>query len=205
VPAKSGPACDGRARRRLSPALTPASRAAWRRRLDLNARTVRVRAAYIERSTGEMLLGPPKSRAGRRIVGIPEVIIPTLREHLAAFAADDSGALVFPGAKGGRLRRGNFNKVSAWPQAVESIGMPGLHFHDLRHAGNQFAAYSGARLRDLMARMGHDSERAAMIYQHQAQAADTVITNAIDTHVQAEQARRGSDEDGPTGALEPAG
>jgi len=95
--------------------------------------------------------------------------------------------------------------MSAWPHAVESIGMPGLHFHDLRHAGNQFAAYNGARLRDLMARMGHDSERAAMIYQHQAQGADTVITNAIDTHVQAEQARHGNDEDGPTGALEPAG
>jgi integrase len=34
--------------------------------LDLERRTVRVRAAYVERSTGEMLLGPPKSRAGRR-------------------------------------------------------------------------------------------------------------------------------------------
>jgi integrase len=55
--------------------------------------------------------------------------------------------------------------MSAWPYAVESIGMPGLHFHDLRHTGNQFAAHSGAGLRDLMARMGHDSERAAMIYQ----------------------------------------
>ncbi|MGO8894698.1 MAG: tyrosine-type recombinase/integrase [Streptosporangiaceae bacterium] len=81
---------------------------------------------------------------------------------------DDPGALVFPGAKGGPLRRGNFNKMSAWPRAVESIGMTGLHFHDLRHTGNQFAAQSGARLRDLMARMGHDSERAAMIYQHEA-------------------------------------
>ena len=173
--------------------------------LDLNARTVRVRAAYIERSTGEMLLGPPKSRAGRRIVGIPEVIVPALREHLAAFAEDDPGALVFPGAKGGPLRRGNFNKMSAWPHAVESIGMPGLHFHDLRHTGNQFAAYSGARLRDLMARMGHDSERAAMIYQHEARGADKTITDAIDTHVQAEQAKRGDDEDGPTGVLVPAG
>jgi integrase len=140
-----------------------------------------------------MLLGPPKSRAGRRIVGIPEVLVPALREHLAVFAEDDPGALVFPGAKGGPLRRGNFNKMSAWPQAVESIGMPGLHFHDLRHTGNQFAAHSGARLRDLMARMGHDSERAAM------------ITNAIDTHVQAEQTKRGDDEDGPTGVLVPAG
>jgi integrase len=54
--------------------------------------------------------------------------------------------------------------MSAWPHAVESIGITGLHFHDLRHTGNQFAVHSGAGLRDLMARMGHDSERAAMIY-----------------------------------------
>jgi len=83
--------------------------------------------------------------------------------------------------------------------------MTGLHFHDLRHTGNQFAAQSGARLRDLMARMGHDSERAAMIYQHEARGADKAITNAIDTHVQAEQAKRDDDEDGPTGVLVPAG
>ena len=95
--------------------------------------------------------------------------------------------------------------MSAWPHAVEAIGMTGLHFHDLRHTGNQFAAQSGAALRDLMARMGHDSERAAMIYQHQAQGADTTITNAIDTHVQAEQTKRGDDEDGATGVLVPAG
>jgi len=152
-----------------------------------------------------MLLGPPKSQAGRRTVGIPAAIISALREHLAIFAEDDPGALAFPGAKGGPLRRGNFNKMSAWPHAVESIGMTGLHFHDLRHTGNQFAAQSGARLRDLMARMGHDSERAAMIYQHEAQGADKAITNAIDTHVQAEQTRRDEDEDGSAGVLVPAG
>jgi integrase len=73
--------------------------------LDLAACTVRIRAAYIERSTGEMLIGPPKSRAGRRVVGIPQGIVPALREHLAVFAKDDPGALVFPGAMGGPLRR----------------------------------------------------------------------------------------------------
>jgi hypothetical protein len=30
--------------------------------------SVRMRAGFIERSTGEILLGPPKSRAGRRVV-----------------------------------------------------------------------------------------------------------------------------------------
>ena len=172
--------------------------------IDLDAGTVRVRAALVERSTGEILLGPPKSRAGRRVVGIPQVIIPVLREHLSIYAKDEPGALAFPGSMGGPVRRGNFNKMPAWPYAVRSIGAEGLHFHDLRHIGNTFAAASGARLRDLMARMGHDSERAAMIYQHEARSADQAITSAIDSHVQAEQ-RGGEDERRPGGRARPVG
>ena len=110
---------------------------------------------------------------------------------------------MFPGAKGGPIRRGNFNKMAAWPQAVASIGMPGLHFHDLRNTGNQFAANSGAGLRDLMARMGHDSERAAMVYQHVARGADQVITGAIDTHDQGEKRGDADGEDGAAGVLVP--
>jgi integrase len=172
--------------------------------VDLEAGTVRIRAAYVERSTGEMLLGAPKSKAGRRVVGIPAAIIPDLAAHLAIYVKDEPGALVFPGVKGGPIRRGNFNKMSAWPNAVASLGMSGLHFHDLRHTGNQFAGNSGARLRDLMARMGHDSERAAMIYQHVARGADKAITDAIDTHVQAEK-RSNDGEDGAAGLLVPTG
>jgi integrase len=83
--------------------------------------------------------------------------------------------------------------------------MTGFHFHDFRHIGNQFAAQSGAALRDLMARMGHDSERAAMIYQHEARGADRLITNAIDAHVQGEQGKDNGDEDGSAGIPVPAG
>ena len=49
--------------------------------------------------------------------------------------------------------------------------------------------------------VGHDSERTAMIYQHEARGADQTITSAIDRHVQAEQ--RGDDDDGAAGALAP--
>ena len=51
--------------------------------LGLKARTVRVRATYVRRDSGSLLLGPPKSRAGRRIVGIPAAIVPDLENHLA--------------------------------------------------------------------------------------------------------------------------
>ena len=55
-----------------------------------------------------------------------------------------------------------------------------------------------------MARMGHDSERAALIYQHQARGADQAITDAIDRHVQAEQSGD-QDDDGSAGVLAPVG
>ena len=38
-----------------------------------------------------------------------------------------------------------------------------------------------------MARMGHYSERAAIIYQHAARSADEAITQAMDAHVEADQ------------------
>jgi integrase len=169
--------------------------------LDLKARTVRVRAAYVERSTGPLVLGPPKSQAGRRIIGIPAAIVPDLERHLAVYVKPGPGSLVFPGIMGGPVRRGNFNKLSGWPYVVEAIGMPGLHVHDLRHTGHQFAANSGAGLRDLMARMGHDSERAAMIYQHEALGADKAITDAIDKHVDDEQRQDDDRDDGPAAGV----
>ena len=70
-----------------------------------------------------MLLGPPKSKAGRRVVGVPDAIIPVLRDHLPVYVKPEPGALVLTGVKGGPLRRGNFSKMSAWPHAVASIGM----------------------------------------------------------------------------------
>ncbi|TDD52336.1 hypothetical protein E1286_08995 [Nonomuraea terrae] len=79
------------------------------------------------------------------------------------------------------------------------MGLPGLHFHDLRHTGNMPAAMSGAGLRDPMARMGHDNVGAAMIYQHAVRGADQVITNAVD------QQLKQDDDDGSSGALAPVG
>ena len=77
------------------------------------------------------------------------------------------------------------------------------HNHDLRHTGNQFAANSGAGLRDLMARMGHDSERAAMIYQREARGAgaDKTITDAIDKHVDDEKRQDDGEDSAAAGWL----
>jgi hypothetical protein len=75
---------------------------------------------------------------------------------------------VFVNEHGQPWHRGNFNPAVRWRQAREQIGVPNLHLHDPRHTGNTLAAQSGASLRDLMTRMGHDSPAAALIYQHSA-------------------------------------
>ena len=177
-----------------------------RAEIDLKAGLVRVRVAFSDRRSpgSKITLGPLKSRAARRTVGIPEAIIPALRRHLAVFVGSEPTALVFPGAKGAPLRRSNFNRASGWRYAAEAAGLGDVHFHDLRHTGNTFAAASGAGIKDLMARMGHDSERAAMIYQHEARGADKAITSAIDAHVEAERGREGGPDDGRGGMLVPA-
>lgn len=95
--------------------------------------------------------------------------VPNPAPPLVVDDRDRLGRLIFTGDKGGALQRSNFNPRVKWAENVEAIGAEGLHFHDLRHTGNTLAAMTGASLRDLMTRMGHDSMRAALIYQHNTQ------------------------------------
>jgi integrase len=150
-----------------------------RQDVDVVAGVVRVRQAYVEIRGQGLVLGPPKSRAGVRTVAIPDVILPVVREHLDANVGLEATALVFAGPSGAPLWRGNFNKLVGWTEAVRRIGAPGLHVHDLRHTGNTLASKSGASLRDLMTRMGHDNPRAALIYQHRCEAADRAIADSV--------------------------
>ena len=92
-------------------------------------------------------------------------------------------ALVFTGPQGAQLRRSNFAR--AWSRATAAAGLPGFHFHDLRHTGNTLAGEAGATLRELMDRMGHASTRAALIYQHRTTHRDRLIADEISKRAQA--------------------
>jgi integrase len=150
-----------------------------RQDIDTRRGTVRVRQAVTEQRGVGLTIDPPKSRASRRMVSLPPPVVSAMREHLARYVDDDPETFVFTGPTGRLLWRGNFNKLVDWPAAVTAVGRPGLHFHDLRHTGNTLAAATGTSLRDLMARMGHDSPDAAMIYQHATSAADRAIAKAL--------------------------
>jgi integrase len=162
-----------------------------RENVDLAATEIRIVETTAELDKGGLLPETPKSRAGRRTIAFPDELVPELRWHLERFAEQGDRGLVFVGPKGAPLRRSNFRPI--WNAARTKAGAPELHFHDLRHVGGTLAAATGASLKELMARLGHSSTRAALIYQHATRDRDQAIAKALGGLVQQVRTRRGDD------------
>ena len=139
---------------------------------------MRVVSSLTETDRGTLLPGLPKSAASRRTVQLPPLIVPSLRSHLDRYAQPGDDSLVFVSPRGTRLRHSNFRR-RVWLPALTKAGLPEIHFHDLRHTGNILTATAGANLRELMARMGHASARAALVYLHDTADRQRTIATVI--------------------------
>ncbi|WET79502.1 tyrosine-type recombinase/integrase [Amycolatopsis sp. QT-25] len=168
---------------------------------------VRISRALVEVPGRGLIVGPPKSRAGVRTLIVPAAIRRDVVKHLDAFVKPDHDALLFTGERAGNpVRRPNFSQRTKWTEVVAKMGLKGLHFHDLRHAGNIWASKAGTSTKDLMARMGHDDMRAALIYQRATSDADERIADRLSKLV--DQHRMGKpddDDDGLSGQPVPVG
>jgi integrase len=152
-----------------------------RNNIDLSKMELRVRRATAEMEDGTQIDGDPKSEAGKRPISLPEGLRGDIEVHLSRYAQPGPTGRLFVGPQGGIPRRRNFNRI--WHAALKAIGIPkktDLHLHDLRHTGSTWSAQSGATLKELMARIGHSSTRAAMIYQHASRDRDNTIAAALD-------------------------
>lgn len=134
-----------------------------RRDLDVDAGILHVTRA-VTWPEGTPVVGTPKSDAGTRDVYVPPHVVPLIRDHLATHVRRARDALIFPNANGEHLHHGSLYKV--YKPARKAAGRPDLRWHDLRHTGAVFAAQSGATLAEQMARLGHSTVAAAMVYQH---------------------------------------
>ncbi|TDO67676.1 site-specific recombinase XerC [Kribbella sp. VKM Ac-2571] len=165
-----------------------------RRDVSLSRGVVKVRRAAVELPTGELRIGPPKSDAGVRDIHLPELVIEDLRLHFEIYVKPGAESHVFTGPKGALLRRSNFQR--AWSKAVTAAELPGtIHFHDLRHTGNNWAAEAGATLADLMQRMGHASTRAAVRYIHTRDSRQRFLAQAMSEHLDGLRDDDGTDQD----------
>lgn len=151
--------------------------AAELRRTDVAGDVLRVRRGVVDLIGQGRHVGPPKSRAGIRDVTIPPHVVPLLAAHLLRWSQPGDTGLVFPGPNGRQLSARTLH--DSFKRARAAAGRPDLRWHDLRHTGATMAAQSGASLAELMARLGHSSPRAAMVYQHSARGRDREIAAAL--------------------------
>jgi len=152
------------------------------RRCDLdleNARlTVLVQAQQVV-GQGRVVTGP-KSEAGQRTVSLPKGVIEALEKHRANYGQPGEAGVLFRGPRGEPITRALLSKE--WQAARMAAGAPeGLRIHDLRHhAATLTARMPGITTKELMARIGHASPRAALIYQHATEQRDREIAAYLD-------------------------
>ncbi|MGW4395536.1 tyrosine-type recombinase/integrase [Amycolatopsis nivea] len=159
------------------------------RRRDVDKRHRDVHVRHSQSEVGDkLILKGTKSRAGVRVVAYPEVIAAEFDEHIARYSEPGPDGRIFVGPQGGYLRRRNVRRV--FVKARSKAGLSDdVHFHDLRHTGNQLAAEGGATTKELMSRMGQSTSRAALIYQHATRKRDREIAEGMSRNIAAARRR----------------
>ena len=146
-----------------------------RKHVDLDNGIVRVERSLAAYGSG---FTRPKTLGSVRDVALPAFIADILAEHMASHTGPFPDSLVFPSTLETPLSSAVVNR--AYKAALEAVGCQGLHWHDLRHTGATLAYSVGATVRDVQARLGHMTTRAAMIYAHRAEGADRRLADALD-------------------------
>ena len=168
-----------------------------RKRLDLTAGVVEV-AEVVTEMHGHLYLGPPKTTAGRRRVGLPRVVVEALQEHLAGQSIEPDG-FVFALSNGGPLRTANF-RTRVWRPATRAAGLDGLRIHDLRHTAVALWIAAGAGPKEVATRAGHTSvsftlDRYGHLYRKRTGRCGTVWTAFMRRLAMPSRPRRGPDVD----------
>jgi integrase len=158
-----------------------------RARIDLLHGTITVEEQAVELAGGQVVFGPPKTAASRRVVAVPEELAAMVETHLEQHVSASPDALVFTSPEGHALRRTKFRVH--WASACREAKIDGLHFHDLRGSGATWAATTGATVRELMARLGHTTPSVALRYQHATLERDRAIAHRLGELMRAAEAR----------------
>jgi len=156
-------------------------------RVDLDAKVVQVREALEQTKVFGIRFKLPKSRAGRRDITLPDILVDALREHRKAMLElrmqlgagklpDD--ALLFADIEGGPLSPTAVS--TAWADFAESVGIPAVTFHALRHTHASQLIDQGVDIVTISKRLGHAKPDVTLrVYAHLFQKDDAKAAAAI--------------------------
>jgi integrase len=156
-------------------------------RVDLDAKVVQVREALERTKAFGIRFKLPKSRAGWRDITLPDILVNTLREYRktmlelrmqvgAGKLPDD--ALLFADIEGGPLSPTAVS--TAWADFAESVGIPAVTFHALRHTHASQLIDQGVDIVTISKRLGHAKPDVTLrVYAHLFQKDDAKAAAAI--------------------------
>jgi integrase len=122
---------------------------------------------------GELIIGPPKSEAGRRTVALDQGTVELLRlrhrrdriAHWTSTDEDFDDTLVFRRSDGKGIHPAYVSRH--FTTLVTRHGLPRIRLHDLRHTSASIGLPSGESLLEVSRRLGHSSIAVtADIYSH---------------------------------------
>lgn len=125
--------------------------------VELEAKVIRVR----QRADAWGVMGPPKSKAGRRDIPLAPMVVNALREWKLACPSSPLD-LVFPSGQGNvesyaNIRNRGFMPLLEACGIVNKSGKPKYTFHALRHAAASLFIEQGWQPKRIQAIMGHAS------------------------------------------------
>ena len=130
--------------------------------IDLDAATVSMRQALQRQAGRGLVLVKPKSRAGRRVVSLPDPLVDALRAHRAQQAQErllagstwsDEHNLVFTQPTGRPVDPGK--DYQEWRRLLEAAGVRRARLHDARHTAASLLLAQGVPARVVMEMLGH--------------------------------------------------
>ncbi len=124
----------------------------WRHlQLDGDRPHVKVRRAIVKG-----VMGPPKSKHGRREVPLSADLVTALRAHRAASEWPGTADLVFPALGGAVTDQSNLRRRALVPAAQEA-GVPWIGFHTFRHTCASMLFDRGRNAKQVQRWLGHHS------------------------------------------------
>jgi integrase len=130
--------------------------------VDLDRKVIRVVEAVEQTKMFGVRFKPPKSKAGKRDVTMPDILVEVLREHRKAqlelrlqlgLGKLPDDALLFATVEGRPLKTIDVSVL--WGRFAAGIGMPEITFHALRHTHASQLIDAGVDIATISKRLGH--------------------------------------------------
>jgi integrase len=158
-------------------------------RIDLARKVIEVREAIEETKKHGIRLKPPKTKAGRRDISLPDILVEVLRafrkEQLELRVKLGVGklpddALLFAGPNGELPSPKHFSKT--WSRCADQIRMPKISFHCLRHTHTSQLIDANVDIVTISKRLGHAKPDITLrVYSHLFKKDDSKAAAAINT------------------------